>query len=78
MRMAENSSGQQVAQQLGDEALLAVDDRGRSRGLELVPRVLPDVVEVIEVAQDVGFGPAARRRSDDDPAAKAVLLRGTS
>ena len=74
MRIAEELFGQQVAQQLRHEALLAVDHRRRARRLEPLARVLPDLVEVVEVAQDVGLGPAAGRGADDDAAAEAVLL----
>ena len=74
MRIAENSSVSRSRSSLADEALLAVDHRRRARRLELVARVLPDVVEVVEVAQDVGFGAAAGRGADDDAAAEPVLL----
>ena len=66
--------GQQVSQKLGDQTLLAVDHRGRPRGLELLARVLPDFVEVVEVAEDVGFGASTGRRADDDATAKALLV----
>ena len=39
-----------------------------------MPRLLPDAVEVVEVAQDVGFGASAGRGADDDAAAEAVLF----
>ena len=74
MRIAEILFGQQIAQQLGDQALLAINHRRRARRFELVARVLPDAVEIVEVAQDVGVGAAAGRGADDDAAAEAVLL----
>ncbi len=37
-------------------------------------RLFPDVVEVVEVAQDVGFGTGAGCGTDDDTAAEAVLF----
>ncbi len=74
IRIAGKLFGQQVAQQLGHEALLAVDHGRSARRLELVACFLPDAVEVVEVAQDVGLGAPAGRGADDDAAAEAMLL----
>ena len=65
---------QQIAQQLGDEALLAVDRDRRARRLRLVADLGPDFVERLQVADDVLFRPARRGGADDDAAREAVLL----
>ena len=66
--------GQQVAQQLADQALLAIDDRRRARRLHPLADLDPDLVEGLEVADDVFFGPAAGGGADDDAAGEAVRL----
>src|SRR5262249_14429445 len=66
--------GQEIAQQLRDEARLAVDDRRRPLRLGLLPDLRPDLVERLEVADDVLFRPAGRGGADDDPAGEAVRL----
>ena len=66
--------GQQVAQELGDEALLAVDHRRRARRLGLLADLGPDLVEVAQVRDDVVLGAAGGRGADDDAAGEPVLL----
>ena len=66
--------GQQVAQQLGDEARLLVDRDRRALLLAALPHVDPDLVEVIQVRQDVVLRPARGRGADDHAAAEVVLL----
>ena len=66
--------GEQVAQQLADQALLAIDDRRRPRRLHALPDVGPDRVERLEVADDVFLRAAGRGRADDDAAREAVRL----
>ena len=66
--------GQQIAQQLADEALLAVDDRRRARRLALLADLGPDRVERVEVADDVFLRPAGGGGADDDAAGEAVRL----
>ncbi len=66
--------GQQVAQQLADEALLAVDDRRRARRFGALPHLGPDLVERVEVGDDVFLRTAGGGRADDDAAGEAVRL----
>ena len=74
MRIAWKSSVSRSRSSLRDEALLAVDHRRRARRFVALAHLGPDVVEVVEVAEDVFLGPAARRRADDHAAGEAVLL----
>src|SRR5204862_3279863 len=62
--------GQQIAQQLADQALLPVDDRGRARGVGAVPDLGPDPVERLEIADDVLARTRGGRGADDDAAGK--------
>ena len=66
--------GQQVAQQLGDEALLLEQHRRRPPRLHLLPDLGPDLMEVGQVADDVFLRAAAGGGADDDAAGEAVLL----
>ena len=66
--------GQQVAQQLGDQALLAVEHGGRPLRLRAAPDLAPHLEEEAQVADDVGLGPAGCGGADDDAAGEAVLL----
>ena len=54
--------GQQVAQQLGDQALLLEEDRRRPPRFHLLADLGPDLVEVGEVADDVFLRTGRRRR----------------
>ena len=66
--------GQQVAQQLGDEALLLEQHRRRTARLHPAADLGPDLVEVGEVADDVFLRSAGGGGADDDAAGEAVLL----
>ncbi len=66
--------GQKVAQQLGDQALLAVDNGGSPFLFGLVARLGPQLVEVRQIRDDVFFRTPAGRRTQDDAARKPVLL----
>ena len=66
--------GQQIAQQLRDQARLLVDGDRRAALLAALPHVDPDLVEVIQVGEDVFLRSARRRGADDHAAAEAVLL----
>ena len=67
-------NSREIAQQLGDEAGLLVDDgRGPVR-LHLLPHVDPDAIEVLEVGEDVILRSILRRRADDDAPAESMLL----
>ena len=66
--------GEQVTQELCHEALLAVDDRWRPRGLEFLPDLGPDLMEVAQVRDDVIFGTPGRGGPDNDAAGEPVLL----
>jgi hypothetical protein len=54
--------GQQVAQQLADQALLLVDERRRAARLRLLPDLGPDRMERLEVLDDVLFRAGRTRR----------------
>ena len=64
--------GQQIAQQLADQALFPVDDGRRPRSLGAVPDLGPDAVERLEIADDVLAWTAGGRRADDDAAGEAA------
>src|SRR6185295_17120045 len=64
--------GQQVAEQLADQALLAVHDGRRTRRFHLLANAGPDPVERLEIADDVFLGPAGGGGADDDAAREAV------
>ena len=66
--------GEQVAQQLDDEALLLEQDGRRPAAFHLLADLGPDLVEVGEVAEDVFLGPAGSGGADDHAAGEAVLL----
>ena len=66
--------GEQVAQQLRDEALLLEQHGRRAARFHPLADLGPDLVEVGEVADDVVLRPAARGGADDDAAGEAVLL----
>src|SRR5207248_10014368 len=66
--------GEQIPQQAADDALLAIEDRRRTRRFVALAHLGPDLVERLEVADDVFLGPPARRRADDHAAGEAVRL----
>ena len=66
--------GQQITQQLGDQALLLEQDGRRPPRLHLLPDLGPDLVEVGEVGDDVLFRSAGGRRADDHAAGETVLV----
>ncbi len=72
--MARVVVGEQVAQQLGDEALLLEQHRRGPARLHLLPDLGPDLVKVGQVADDVFLRAAAGGGPDDDATGKAVLL----
>ena len=74
MRMARELLGQQVAQQLGDEALFAEQHGGRPLGFAPALDLGPDLLEVRQVGRDVFFRAVGRGRADDDAARQARLL----
>jgi hypothetical protein len=66
--------GQQIAKELGDEALL-LEQHGRwPPRFHLLSNLGPHLMEIGEVADDVLFGSTASRGPDDDAAGKPVLL----
>jgi hypothetical protein len=66
--------GQQIAEQLRDEALLLEEQRGRPARLHLLPDLGPHLVEVGQVADDVVFRPPAGSGPNDHAPGEAVLL----
>src|SRR6185503_4662125 len=66
--------GQQVAEQLRDEALLLVEHCRRAPRLGLLPHLGPHLMEVAQVGDDVFLGTSSRRRTDDQPAREAGLF----
>ena len=58
-------------EQFGDKALFPVDNRRRPHRVQLVARLLPDPVEVLQVADDVVLRPARSGSADDDAASEA-------
>ena len=62
MRIGGVVVGQQVAQQLGDEALLLEQHRRRPPAFHLLADLGPDLVEVGQVAEDVVLRAGRRRR----------------
>jgi hypothetical protein len=66
--------GQQIAQQLADEALLAVDDGGRAHRLHLLANLQPDLMEVRQIVEDVLLRAPRSGRADDDAAREVPLL----
>ena len=65
---------QEIAQQLGDQALLLKEHRRRPPPFHLLADFGPDLMEVREVADDVFLGAAASGRANDDAPGKTVLL----
>ena len=66
--------GQEVAQQLRDQALFLEQERRRPAPFHPLADFGPHLMEVREVADDVLFGAAGGSRPDDDAAGKSVLL----
>jgi hypothetical protein len=66
--------GEQVAQELGHQALLAVHHGRRALRVHPLPDLLPHLVKEFQVAEDVFLGPPGGRGADDDAAVEALLL----
>ena len=66
--------GEQIAQQLDDQALLLEEDRRRPARFHLLADLGPDLVEPGEVADDVLFRAAGGGGADDHAADEPVLL----
>src|SRR5215813_1665973 len=66
--------GQQIAQKLADETLLAVDNGGGPFRLHVLADVEPGLMERLQVGQDVFLAATGGRRADDDASREATLL----
>ena len=66
-------SAETIAEQLGNQALLAVNDRRRTGRFRLAPGLAPELVEVRQVADDIFLGSSAGGRPQDDTAREPVL-----
>ena len=70
--------GQEISEQLRDQALLTMHHRRGAALVHLLPRISPDLMEIVQVADDIFLGSAGRRRPEDhatgEPAIFSELL----